>query len=78
MSNSNRASQGRLAGRVALVTGAGPGLGGVIALAMAKEGARLVVCDIHPEALCQTEKDLAAKGAECLALRCDVEGLSDS
>ena len=42
---------GRLAGKVALVTGAGPGLGGVIALAMADEGAKLVLCDINPAAL---------------------------
>ena len=63
---------GRLAGKVALVTGAGPGLGGVIAQAMAHEGARLVVCDIDASALAGTEAALADSGAECLALRCDV------
>jgi 3-oxoacyl-[acyl-carrier protein] reductase len=62
----------RLTGKVALVTGAGPGLGGVIATAMAREGARLVVCDINPEALAATEAQLAALDAEHLALRCDV------
>ena len=72
MSKSSNAAQGRLAGRVALVTGAGPGLGGAIALAMAQEGANLVVCDINSEALSHTEKALAATGVECLALRCDV------
>ena len=72
MSKSSNAAQGRLAGRVALVTGAGPGLGGAIALAMAQEGANLVVCDIDSEALSHTEKALAATGVECLALRCDV------
>jgi 3-oxoacyl-[acyl-carrier protein] reductase len=63
---------GRLEGKVALVTGAGPGLGGVIAAAMAREGARLVLCDIAPEALATTGGRLAAMGAEHLALRCDV------
>ena len=67
-----RAQGRRLAGKVALVTGAGAGLGGVIARAMAREGARLVVCDIDASALADTEAALAALGADCLALRCDV------
>ena len=70
MTDSNRA--GRLAGKVALVTGAGPGLGGAIATAMAREGARLVICDIASEALRTTAERLAALGTEHLALSCDV------
>jgi 3-oxoacyl-[acyl-carrier protein] reductase len=66
------AGSGRLQGKVALVTGAGPGLGGAIALAMAGEGARLVLCDIDAEALARTQARLDELGAECLALRCDV------
>lgn len=62
----------RLQGKVALVTGAGPGLGGVIATAMAAEGARLVICDIDDAALAATTARLDALGAEHLALRCDV------
>lgn len=62
----------RLQGKVALVTGAGPGLGGVIAQAMAREGARLVICDIDEQALAQTAARLDALGTEHLALRCDV------
>jgi NAD(P)-dependent dehydrogenase (short-subunit alcohol dehydrogenase family) len=37
---------GIVAGKVAIVTGAGRGIGRAIALAMAREGARVVVCDI--------------------------------
>jgi 3-oxoacyl-[acyl-carrier protein] reductase len=54
------------------VTGAGLGLGGEIAAAMAAAGARLVICDIAADALDATQTRLATLGAECLALRCDV------
>jgi 3-oxoacyl-[acyl-carrier protein] reductase len=72
MSPSSRPAASRLAGKVALVTGAGPGLGGAIALAMARERARLVVCDVDPAALERTQAALAAIDAPCLALHCDV------
>lgn len=62
----------KLQGKVALVTGAGRGLGGTIALAMAREGACLVVCDIDTAALEETRAAVAALGAECLAVCCDV------
>lgn len=45
MTEAKTSRPGRLAGKVALVTGAGPGLGGVIAQAMADAGAYLVLCD---------------------------------
>ena len=72
MTPSIKSGRGRLAGKVALITGAGPGLGGVIAAAMADEGARVVACDIDTAALEFTQARLSAQGAECLALRCDV------
>lgn len=61
-----------LHGKVAVVTGAGPGLGGIIAQAMARQGAHLVICDINKEALHATQEAVAALGAQCLALECDV------
>lgn len=72
MNHSDRSRAGRLEGKVALVTGAGPGLGGVIAAAMAREGARLVICDVNPEALGVTEARFAELDAERLPVRCDV------
>lgn len=62
----------KLKDKVALVTGAGQGLGGTIAQSMAREGAKLVICDIDGPALGQTQAALQAAGADCLALACDV------
>ncbi|MFM6991794.1 MAG: SDR family NAD(P)-dependent oxidoreductase [Rhodoferax sp.] len=61
-----------LQGKVVLVTGAGLGLGGTIAQAMAKQGASLVICDVDMAALQATTSAVTALGAECLALECDV------
>ena len=72
MNTATNSRTGRLNGKVALITGAGPGLGGVIATAMAHEGARLVICDINPEALKTVAAQLAEMGAEHLAVCCDV------
>ncbi|WP_417282493.1 SDR family NAD(P)-dependent oxidoreductase [Comamonas sp.] len=60
------------ADKVALVTGVGPGLGQGVALAFAREGASVVVCDVNEEALAATQKAVEAEGSACLALRCDV------
>lgn len=65
-------ASGRLAGRVALVTGAGRGLGGTIARAFAAEGARLALCDIDAQALAETQDAIESMGGECLAVPCDV------
>lgn len=62
----------KLAGKTAWVTGAGRGLGGSIAQAFAREGAQLVLCDIDTTALAETAAAVAAEGAACLALPCDV------
>lgn len=58
--------------KVALVTGAGRGLGRAIAQGLAREGARLVVCDVDTAALEETRQCLADQGATVLALCCDV------
>lgn len=44
--------------RVALITGAGSGIGRAMAVAFAKAGARLVVCDIDPDSARRTASDI--------------------
>lgn len=61
-----------MAGKLALITGAGPGLGGVIAETYAQHGARLVLCDIKPDALEHTVERLKRYQTDVLALTCDV------
>lgn len=61
-----------LQGKVVLVTGAGLGLGGTIAQAMARQGASLVICDVDRAALQASALAITAQGAECLAIECDV------
>ena len=60
---------GLLDGRIALVTGAGSGIGEAIALAMGNAGARIVAVDINIGAAVRTAK---AVGDDAFGLACDV------
>ncbi len=62
----------RLRGQTALVTGAGRGIGRAIALALARDGADVVVADINAETLDAVRKEVEAAGARALALRVDL------
>ncbi len=67
----------KLHNRVALVTGGAGGLGRAIALRLASEGANVVICDINEKALEATRAEIEERGAQCLALRCDVSSSSE-
>ena len=62
---------GRLEGKRAIVTGAGRGIGKAIATKFLNEGARLLVCDLVPDRLAASVKDLSAHG-EVHALTGDI------
>jgi NAD(P)-dependent dehydrogenase (short-subunit alcohol dehydrogenase family) len=63
---------GRLADRVALVTGAGSGIGRATALRFAAEGARLVVNDRDGDAVAATARSIAEDGGEAVVAVGDV------
>lgn len=63
---------GKLAGKVALITGAGSGLGKAAAIAMAQQGAKIGVLDRDQNDLKETIAEIQNMGSEAMALEADV------
>jgi NAD(P)-dependent dehydrogenase (short-subunit alcohol dehydrogenase family) len=68
---------GDLAGKVALVTGGGSGIGEATTLAFAAAGAAVVVADIDEAGARATAERVVDGGGQALAVRCDVTVESD-
>ncbi len=66
-----------LAGRVAVITGGGSGIGFGIAKALAAAGARLVLASRNEERLAGAVKEIQATGAEAVAVQADVRKFED-
>lgn len=62
----------RLAGKVALITGAGTGIGRATAVLFAREGAKVVIAELNAEAGEQTAHAISQAGGQAIAIRTDV------
>ncbi len=62
----------KLENRVAVITGAGSGIGRASALEFARQGARVVVADLNLAGALETVKQIKADGGHAIALETDV------
>ncbi len=65
----------RLKGKVAVITGSARGIGQATALKFAREGAKVVVCDLTPELIEETVKMIRAEGGDAIGANVDVRDM---
>ena len=67
----------KLKGKIALVTGAAQGIGKAVAVALAKEGADIIVSDSMEDVAEKTAKEIAETGVRAKALKMNVADPAD-
>ncbi|MFT4518446.1 MAG: NAD(P)-dependent dehydrogenase (short-subunit alcohol dehydrogenase family) [Halioglobus sp.] len=67
----------RLEGKVALVTGGGSGIGRATAFAFAREGAKVVVCDVNVESAQATVQEIESAGRQSILVEANVTKRAD-
>jgi len=68
---------GRLAGKVCVISGTGGSIGGAAAQLFAREGARIIGCDINPDAARACVERVRAAGGEMVSMEpCDLRDRS--
>jgi 3-oxoacyl-[acyl-carrier protein] reductase len=68
----------RLKDKVAIITGAGQGIGAAFAARLAAEGARVVIADVNKEGAQAVASSLISAGYEAMALKTDVSSEEDT
>jgi NAD(P)-dependent dehydrogenase (short-subunit alcohol dehydrogenase family) len=66
---------GLFAGRTAVVTGGGRGIGAATALGFAQLGANVVIAARSPDQLARTATEIEAQGVECLQVEVDIRDI---
>jgi 3-oxoacyl-[acyl-carrier protein] reductase len=77
MAQSSELHTGRFVGKVAIITGAGRGMGRAVALLLAREGAKVVVNDISGQTANAVAEEARAYGADAMAVAGDVSKPED-
>ncbi len=65
----------QLSGKVALVTGAGSGIGKASALLLAREGAKIGALEVHGDDARETVAEITKSGGEAVVLEADVSNV---
>jgi 2-hydroxycyclohexanecarboxyl-CoA dehydrogenase len=68
----------RLAGKIAIVTGAAQGIGRAIAMRLAQEGAKIAIADINEAGAQRTAQEIRDGGGQAIAVQLDVTSLDQA